>query len=216
MSEPHPRHRLLRTLLPLLLLGACAVAPPVPDDHYYRLLPGQPPARSVAPRIPGTLKVEPVKAFGIYRDRALLYARQNHPEGLQQHRYHYWIDTPTRLIRDLLVDYLRASGVAGRVAGTQIPQRGDVRLKLTLKRFERVIGGNGGTSVRVALDAVMTDSKGHPLKVTGYARELAAADSSIPASVTALNLALQQIFGELLGDLRGLGERPQTEATRKP
>jgi ABC-type uncharacterized transport system auxiliary subunit len=211
MSNPRPAQYLASLLLPLLL-GACAGgAPPAPDDHYYRLLPSQPPARAATPPIAGTLKVEPVKAYGIYRERALLYARQTHPEGLQQHRYHYWIDTPTRLIRDQLVDYLRASGVAHRVAGAQIAQHGDVRLKLTLKQFERVIGADRGTSVRVALDAVITDSRGHPLKITGYARELAAADASIPASVNALNLALRQIYGELLGDLRGLGDGPRTD-----
>ncbi len=209
MSEPRLRRGYWVVALPLLL-GACAGAPPVPDDHYYRLLTIQPPPQSESVLIPGVLKVETIKAHGIYRERALLYSLQTQPEGLRQHRYHYWIDTPTRLIREQLVDYLRASGVAGQVAGSQLAQRGDVRLKLTLKSFERVVH-NSESSVRVALEAVITDSKGRPLGITRYTRELPAADASIPASVTAINLALKQIYAELLGNLRGLGDRPRTD-----
>ena len=138
MSNTAGVNILFGTLVSLLLV-ACASSPPVPDDHYYRLTTVHPEQSNASPKFKGVLKVDPVKAYGIYRERALLYSRAEHPEELQQHRYHYWIDTPSRLIRDQLVDFLRASQIAESVAGSQLPVQGDLKLKLSLKQFERVI-----------------------------------------------------------------------------
>lgn len=187
-------------LLPLLI-AACATGEPIPEDHYYRLIAPVAPARLAEPAIPGTLKVEPIETFGIYRERAMLYARSDNPAGLGQHHYHYWIDTPSRLIRDQLVDYLRKSGVADTVAGAQIGLRGDLRLHLELKNFERVIHPSGAVSVKVRLDAVITDPSERPLKIASYLREPQADDASIAASVDAFNRALEGIYGQLLKDL---------------
>jgi ABC-type uncharacterized transport system auxiliary subunit len=188
----------------LLLLNACAGSPPAPEDHYYRLIISDLPEHQAAPAIPGVLKIDPIKSYGIYRERALLYSLETEPRGLQQHRYHYWIDTPTRLIRDQLVDFLRASGVAGGVAGSQVALSGDLRLKLTLKQLERVIHADRQVSVRVGLDAVITTASGRPVKIVGYTQETAAADASIPASVSALDQTLNKIYFEILGDLQRL------------
>ncbi len=204
MSNGQHMKRLLPALLLLLLLNACTTTPPAPEDHYYRLITSELPQPSTSPTIPGVLKIDPINSYGIYRERALLYTLEAQPEALQQHRYHYWIDTPTRLIRDQLVDFLRASGVAGSIAGSQVSLRGDLRLKLTLTRLERVVHTGQRVRVRVALDAVITSADGKPVKITDYARETPATDASIPASVAAINLALNGIYFELLEDLRAL------------
>lgn len=187
-----------------LLLAACASSPPVPDDHYYRLTTVQPEQSNVSPKFKGVLKVDPVKAYGIYRERALLYSRSEHPEELQQHRYHYWIDTPSRLIRDQLVDFLRASQIAESVAGSQLQVQGDLKLKLSLKQFERVIEKSAAHRVRVTLEALLIASDGKQLMTKRYQRELATSDPSMPSSVRAFNLALHEIFGDLLKDLQTL------------
>ncbi|MEJ2694920.1 MAG: ABC-type transport auxiliary lipoprotein family protein, partial [Candidatus Thiodiazotropha sp.] len=160
--------------------------------------------RNAAPVIPGVLKIAPIKSYGIYRERALLYSRETDPHGLQQHRYHYWIDTPTRLIRDQLIEFLRASGVAGGIAGSQASLSGDLRLKLTLKQLERVIHTDRQVSVKVALDALIATADGRTLKITGYTHETAATDASIPASVSAIDQTLNRIYFEILGDLQTL------------
>jgi ABC-type uncharacterized transport system auxiliary subunit len=189
-------------LLPLLLLSACAATPPAPEDHYYRLIVSDMPTANATVTIPGVLKIDAIKAYGIYRERALLYSEQAHPEALQQHHYHYWIDTPTRLIRDQLVDFLRASHVAEQVAGAQVALSGDLRLRLTLKKFERVVSVTGGAGVRVALDGVITSADGKPIKIVSYSRELPIKENSITASVTAFSQALNEIYFEVLKDLR--------------
>lgn len=187
-----------------LLLGACATPEPVPQDQFYRLVGPASPVRLAAPVIQGTLKVEPIKTFGIYRERAILFSPSDQPESLRQHHYHYWIDTPTRLIRDQLVDYLRARGVAGTVAGSQIGLSGDIRLHLELKQFERVIHPAGKVSVKVWLDAVITDKSNRPLKIVSYHSETPAGESAVAASVAAINLALGEIYQRLAEDLMTL------------
>jgi ABC-type uncharacterized transport system auxiliary subunit len=187
-----------------LLLTACATPEPIPEDQFYRLVSPGEPVRLANPAIKGTLKVEPIKTFGIYRERAILFSHSDQPESLKQHHYNHWIDTPTRLIRDQLVDYLRARGVAGTVAGAQIGLNGDIRLYLELKNFERVIHPTDDVSVKVRLDAVITDKSNRPLKITSYLSEIPAGESSVAASVAAINQALSEIYRRLADDLTAL------------
>ncbi|MCU7813295.1 MAG: PqiC family protein [Candidatus Thiodiazotropha sp. (ex Notomyrtea botanica)] len=187
-----------------LLLTACATSEPIPEDHFYRLLSPSNPTPLEKPIINGVLKVEPIKAFGIYRERAILFSRSDSPEILKQHHYHHWIDTPTRLIRDQLVDYLRKSAIAETVAGAQIGMKGDVRLHLELKHFERVLHPSGSVSVKVRLDAMIADKSNRPLKVVSYLQEAPAESNSIAASVAAINLALVEIYRNLMEEMRHL------------
>jgi ABC-type uncharacterized transport system auxiliary subunit len=193
------------TYIPLIpLLVACATTAPVPDDHYYRLLASWKPLPGDSSPITATLKVDPIKAYGIYRERALLYTLESHPEQLRQHRYHYWIDTPSQLIRDHLIEFLRSHRVAERVIGSQLAVTADLRLKLTLKQFERIVTPGAADRVRVALDAVIIDSDGKPVKIVSYQREKTAAGASISASVNAVTMSLNEIYSEIAQDLRTL------------
>jgi ABC-type uncharacterized transport system auxiliary subunit len=198
------RRRPLLVLLLPLLLAACAGGGPVPEDHYYRLLAPPAPPALAAPAIVGTLTVAPVETFGIYRERAILFTRSDDPADLRQHYYHYWIDTPTRLIRDQLVDYLRKSGIARTVSGAELGLRGDIRLRLMLKNFERILHPDGKVSVKVRLDAVITDAANRPLKIASHHRDEPAGDDTMPASVAAFDRALGDIYAEILKDLHAL------------
>ncbi|MFA5591403.1 MAG: hypothetical protein WDA70_11975, partial [Lysobacteraceae bacterium] len=55
----------------LLLLGACASAPGLPETTYYRLPDAAPVQRLPAPLIELPITVEPFSADGLYSDRAL-------------------------------------------------------------------------------------------------------------------------------------------------
>jgi ABC-type uncharacterized transport system auxiliary subunit len=186
----------------VLLLVACATTAPVPDNHYYRLLASRAPLTDDSPPIRGVLKVDAIKAFGIYRERALLYTLESRPEQLRQHRYHYWIDTPSRLIRNHLIEFLRYRRVAEQVVGSELVMTADLRLKLTLKQFERIITPGAADRVRVVLDAVIIDADGKPVKIASYQSEKIAAGASISASVNAVTMGLNEIYTEIADDLR--------------
>ncbi|MCU7916479.1 MAG: membrane integrity-associated transporter subunit PqiC [Candidatus Thiodiazotropha sp. (ex Gloverina cf. vestifex)] len=184
-----------------LLLTACATSEPIPEDHFYRLLSPSNPTLLEKPIIDGVLKVESIKSFGIYRERAILFSRSDSPETLKQHHYHH---SPTRLIRDQLVDYLRKRTIAETVAGAQIGMKSDIRLHLELKHFERVLHPSGSVSVKVRLDAMIAGKSNRPLKIASYLQEPMAENSSIAASVAAINLALVEIYRKLVEEMRHL------------
>ena len=186
----------------LLMTGGCATTAPVPEDRFYRLLDTPELKKQSTTAYNGTLKVEPIKAFGIYRERAILFTHSDSPETLRQHHYHHWIDTPTRLIREQLVDYFRKSAIATRVTGAQLAGKSDFRLHLELKHFERIIHPSGDVAVKIRLDAILSDASNQTILTRSYVREPMASDNSIAASVAAMNQALGDIYRELGSEIR--------------
>ena len=97
-----------------LLAGCLGSAPPVPRDHYYRIVVAAP-AAAKRNLLPGVLVVEPLQADGLLRERPLLYSLSGKPHEVQQHDYHYWADAPPRMLQDQMVAYLRRSAIAQSV-----------------------------------------------------------------------------------------------------
>ena len=84
--------RVIPAILLATALGGClGAAPPVPRDHFYRILV-PPPQAEVVP-FPGTVSVAPIEAQGLLRERPLLFSVGSAQE-VQQHDYHYWTDAP--------------------------------------------------------------------------------------------------------------------------
>lgn len=174
----------------------------VPEDHFYRLGTLTAESRYEEPPFEGVLAVERVDAFGLLRDRALLYSEADTPQDLQRHHYHFWIDAPNDLVRDQLVQYLRSADVARQVAGEYIEEEGDLRLKLALRDFSRRLGGDGTVTVQVELDVVLNPKgRGAPLLVKRYRSGMRATNTGVAASVTAFDQALSTVYGELVKDV---------------
>ena len=175
------------------LAGCIGSAPPVPRDHYYRVLVA-PPAQGGALQnatgqsatgqsatgimFPGVLSVAPLDAGGLLRERPLLYSATGRAHEVQQHDYYYWMDPPPKMLQAQLVDYLRASGLAEAVITPDLRVRPDYEITGRLRRFERLLGGG-------------------PTRVVA---EVAAADDGVEASVLALAQALGRIFERFLAD----------------
>ena len=153
--------RLLLILVPALLLGlgACGgSAPPVPRDHYYRVLV-PPPTHDAGVLFPGVISVAPIEAEGLLRERPLLFSASGQPHEMQQHDYHYWIDPPPRLLQGELIDYLRASGLARSVVSPDLRIDTDYQVTGRIKRFERLLGG-GPPRVIAELELALVDRDG--------------------------------------------------------
>ncbi len=187
-----------------LLLTGCASTGTTPEDHYYRLtLPDT--VRSLeVPVIRGVLTVDRVKASGILRERALLYSLDSSPEELKQYRYHHWIGTPPNMIREQLIAYLRKSNIAGHVAGEQTTAEADIRLRIKLQKFERILSDEGDDArVNLKLEVeVASDKRVQPIMIKSYDIVKPASDKSMLASVRAMNMGLQEIYDQLLADLQ--------------
>ncbi|MFQ6017990.1 MAG: ABC-type transport auxiliary lipoprotein family protein [Kiloniellaceae bacterium] len=190
-------------LLALLVagLGGCAgSAPPVPRDHYYRVLVPSPAAPSETVRFPGVLSVKPLEADGLLRERPLLFSPSGRPHEMQQHHYHYWVDPPPRMLQGQLVDYLRGSGLAEAVITPELRIRPNFEVTGRIKRLERLLGG-GPPRVVAELELALVRTAGNELVVIKtYAAEVASADGSVESSILALNAALAEIFARFLAD----------------
>ncbi len=192
------------------LTGCLGSAPPVPRDHYYRVLvapPTQDNASQSASRqgatgitFPGVLSVAPLDADGLLRERPLLYSATGDAHEMQQHDYHYWMDPPPKMLQAQLVDYLRASGLAKAVITPDLRVRPDYEITGRLKRFERLLGG-GPTRVVAEIELAMIETgRNQLLVIETYSAEIASLDESVEASVIALDQALARIFERFLAD----------------
>ena len=203
------------------LTGCLGSAPPVPRDHYYRVMV-TPPSRtaqtqtasiedasisgllgSTANRVmfPGVLSVAPLEAEGLLRERPLLYSATGSAHEMQQHDYHYWMDPPTRMLQLQLVDYLRASGLIQSVVTPDLRVKSDYQVSGRIKRLERLLGG-GPTRVVAELELSLVASANNDLMVIEtYTAETTTADDGVESSVLALNQALGQVFERFLNDL---------------
>ncbi len=212
------------------LTGCLGSAPPIPRDHYYRIV-AVPPVRAAASQtaspqtatiegamvlgrlgwempgsradtvaFPGVLSVMPLEAEGLLRERPLMYSTTGSATEMQQHDYHYWMDPPTRMLQLQLVDYLRASGLVGSVVTPELRIEADYLVSGRIKRLERLLGG-GPTRVVAELELSLVTRADNELIVIGtYSAEALAADDGVESSVLALNQALGQVFERFLAD----------------
>ncbi len=209
------------------LTGCLGSAPPVPRDHYYRVMVTPPSLAaqsqtasiedasisgllgSTADRVmfPGVLSVAPLEAEGLLRERPLLYSATGSAHEMQQHDYHYWMDPPTRMLQLQLVDYLRASGLIQSVVTPDLRVKADYQVSGRIKRLERLLGG-GPTRVVAELELSLVASANNDLMVIEtYTAEATTTDDGVESSVLALNQALGQVFERFLNDVSNSGIR---------
>jgi ABC-type uncharacterized transport system auxiliary subunit len=146
----------LALLAAFLMLTACAGGARVPEDSFYRLETGPPAVRMATPALDGILSVQVGSAAPVYRDRAFLYSDARQPGRLQRYHYHYWLDTPPRLVQRSLADYLRAAGIATAVVTPEDAIDERYRLRVDIERFEQRRDRDGG-AVTVALRLTLSE-----------------------------------------------------------
>lgn len=194
------RVTVLFTLALALLLGGCVGAGTVPEIRYYRL-PVAHPMPLAQPLYSEPLAVPRLRASGLYHERAMLYYQPDQPLDLRLYHYHFWADAPALLIRDHLVDYLRAKRVATTVVRDQGDGTARVELYGRLVRFEREVSPDR-IVVHVALEFTLETGKVVRLPTKRYEAEQAAADRTLHATAQAFGNALEQIYAQLIDDLR--------------
>jgi len=196
-------NRIVLCSLVAALLGGCfGAAPPVPRDHYYRILVPPPKAEAVGEDLLGVVSIPPFEASGLLRERPLLFSAGEQSLEIQQHDYHYWTDPPPQMLQAQLASYLRQVGLADTVVTPAMRIRPDFEVAGRIKRLERLLDGH---SARVAaeLDLALIDLTGRRLTVMKtYAVERNCPDDSINGAIIALNQAVTQIFDQFLADAR--------------
>jgi cholesterol transport system auxiliary component len=184
-------------------LSACfGSAPPVPRDHFYRIVAPTPAQVEEHIAYKGIMAVNRLSAEGLLRERPLLFSATGRSHEVQQHDYHYWSDPPTSMVQEALVDYLRQSGLAETVIGQDLRIQADYEVVGRIKRLERLLGG-GPPRVVAEIDLSLLDRATEELLLSRtYMVELPSADASVDASVVAFNQAMAEILTRFLADAR--------------
>ena len=186
--------RLVPIIAPIIaacwsLTGCLGSTETVPPDHYYRITVNEPdqPAPSIA--FPGVLSIATFDGDGLVRGRPLLISSSElQGQGtLRQHNYHYWVDSPSRLLQGQLATYLKNSALADSVVTPEMRVRADYELVGKILRLECVLG-SGPSRVVVKLELSMVRLRDHTLVSTNtYSSEINCVDDSVGAAITAMN-----------------------------
>jgi len=181
-------------------LAACASAPPVPEDMFYRLQAVPARAAFAQPVFKGVLEVERFSADGLTAGRPIVYSDRDNPNQLREYHYHFWTQSPTIMLRDELVNYLRALKVADRVVTPEVRALPNHVLTARIKRLERVIGKPAATllEVEIAVRAEATDKLEF---LETYRAETAPRGTGMIDVVEALNEGLSIIFADFIAGL---------------
>ena len=181
-------------------LGCGSLSPPT-KDMFYRLNLGSPAASIEIGDADDIIYVPPFGASGLHSERALIFA---HDDGtsLEQHVYHFWIDSPRVMLQQALADHLRTASKAKVVVEPATSVEFVVRGRV--HRFERSNGGGAQVALNLALYG---EDGAVPEFERDYERSIAVRDGSIAASVAALGEGTAEIFVAFTGDLRQHLER---------
>src|SRR3989339_613239 len=191
------------TLSLVVLLSACQSAPPVPQDKYYRLTVTPGPTWT-QPLLRDAVFVAPLRAEGLYAERAMLYASVQRPRELLQYHYQFWSEPPALLLQEHLRASLGASHLAAQVTEVASASRVGYWLNGKILRLEKLTHEHQSKAI-VELRFVLQKTKPfETLWERNYVAEELLLDGSQNAYVIATELALQRIYGQLGQDVKAL------------
>ena len=191
---------IFRTIILVLIfiLSACGENPPVPVDHFYRLTlnPG---TITGQPLTDQTIFVGKFLSDGIYNERALLFSEDSDNRELQQYHYYFWSITPPSLLRDYLVDYLRAADSAPVIV-SDFSSGDGLKISGKILGFEK-IKHSEESMVNVVLE-IRLDKLGEsgPRLVKTYKALEPVNGVSMDETVAAYNRAVDKVFADFVAD----------------
>jgi cholesterol transport system auxiliary component len=177
-------------------LAACS-QPPVPNDNFYRLHVGSPAKIFDQKILPGTVEVRRFSADGLMANRNIAYASSQRPHLLNEYHYHFWSEPPPIMIRDQLVDYLRASKASNRVVTPDLRVSSEFIISGKIKRFEHIRGSDAHAAVELELAARKRNS-GDLLYLGTYGVKTPVGGSGVAAAVDSINRSIKEIFSRFL------------------
>lgn len=183
-----------------LLAAGCSGGTAPPADSFYRLQAQDPGRRYGTPLLPGTLEVGRFDADGVTGERALVYS-----EGagrLRRYSYHYWVDSPTRLIQKALVESLRTVNAAQTVVTPNLRLLADWRLEGSVDRLEhRLIGEERAEALLAVEFSVVNARDGRLVMIDSFSARRDLASQDVSAAADAFDSALTEVVAQFLDKL---------------
>ncbi len=184
----------------MLALTACSTAPTVPQDNFYRITP-KPTSIQQGTMLKGaTIEVARFVADGSVSNRPILYSSASNPNSVSEFNYHFWIESPPTLIKDALVSYMRAAGVAERVVTPEMRVSSDYSVLGRIKRLEIYTGSKyvGVASFEIGL---RRNSDGELMVLNEYESRVEAKNHSVGSVITAVEKATEEVFSRFIADI---------------
>ena len=194
--------KLLLCFVTLVLVG-CQSAPPVPADKYYRLeaVSGEASARTI---LSEAIFIAPLRADGLYAERAMLYAPAAQPRELQQYHYQNWMEPPRVLLQEHIRASLEAMAIAPHVTDIASGAGAGYVLNAKILRLEKITDGSKTRAV-VSLHFALQRTKSSELILEhSYSAEVVLSDDTQHAYVLACEAGLKKIYASFAEDLKSL------------
>ncbi|MDX1514342.1 MAG: ABC-type transport auxiliary lipoprotein family protein [Gammaproteobacteria bacterium] len=191
------RYFLIATLS--VALAGCGTQSTVPQDSFYRLT-SDGPVTPVGKELNGVLVVPRFLSDGLLSERPMVYAAADSPEKLQQYNYHFWIESPARMLQELTVDFLRRSGAASMVVTPEFRAAGAYELIGKIKRLEQIRGA--AQRVAVALEFGLYRTKdGQLIFLRTYDQSVPLQGEDVAAAAAAMSGAVNTVLAALARDI---------------
>ncbi len=194
------RSRIVFTLL--VLLAGCAAPGVVPQDSYYRMSDPESVVTAGA-MLDGTIVVPRFLADGLASERHVIYIEASSPLVLRQYNYHFWSESPTRMVQERTVEYLRRARVAATVVTPEFRAAADYQLTGKIRRLEQIRGTSSRVVVSLELGLYRVRDS-HLLHFDTYEQELDIDDDSVGRATSAMGAAVLMILSRLTEDLSRL------------
>lgn len=183
----------------VVTLAACA-QPVLPKDQYYRLQVKAPQVVRDKAMFEGTIEVDRFLADGLTAGRPIVYSEAGSEHRLLEYNYHFWTEPPVVMLRNQLIDYLRAARVADMVVSPELRTRPDYRLTAKIKRLEKVVGPKPSAIAELEL-GLQDEQNGDIIHLANYRVEVGAKSQSVGDAVIAMNKALTEIYARFVASL---------------
>jgi ABC-type uncharacterized transport system auxiliary subunit len=180
----------LIVLLSLLLTG-CGTVAPIPEDVFLRLQLTTAPVLAETPWGAEEVRVTPLVASGVHKERALVYT-SDHGSSLHQANHLLWIDHPEHMLQHEIARYLRAAKIAPQVL-TEHSTHTRLVVSGRLLRFEQVTQ-DGLPSMSVEIELMVRDA---PRDRRLFEKAYAVTETQDERTATAAALAMSRAVATL-------------------
>lgn len=186
----------------LILFSGCAPPGVVPQDSFHRISDPESVTRAGA-MLDGILVVPRFLANGLVSERPIIYVQANSPQVLKQYNYHFWSESPTRMIQEKTVEYLRRAGIAPMVVTPEFRAAADYQLTGKILRLEQARGASPRVVVSLEFGLYRVRNN-RLLHLQTYLQEVALEGDDVGRASSAMGFAVMKILGRLTEDLSRL------------
>lgn len=205
MNIKIPRHplkilRILYLIPVFVFITSCVGNTKIPQDHYYRLPEIESSTVYSSPVLVDVISIDSVLASGVLDERDMLYVEEDKPDEVKYYAYRHWMDAPSKLIRQHLINYLEKTRAVSVSQVTYEEGMEGGRVIVSLLRFERSVGEDDIKAL-VSLRIRYKPHGQREIQKT-YSVAMEASDKTVYSTVNAFGLSLEAIYDEWLADIK--------------